>query len=179
MLGLPRVCQDLMTEGREHLETWDALSREFNKAQLLWRSQRERYPSVLRVPRVSRVCVISLSAVCASAVCLSRSSFLAWGALQAALTQRGLGLLAGFRVGGGCSSDSWPTPPGCLGVVLACRSCACYCRVCVYAIAGFSVCLAHAGPTSLERVLDDHHVCSIVSSDGCTRRRHAGQGFRV
>jgi hypothetical protein len=42
-----RVGQDLLTEGREHLETWDALSREFNKAQLLWRSQRERYPSLL------------------------------------------------------------------------------------------------------------------------------------
>ena len=30
-----------MTEGQEHLETWDTLNNEFNKVQLLWRSQRE------------------------------------------------------------------------------------------------------------------------------------------
>ena len=33
-----RSAQDLMTEGQEHLETWDTLNNEFNKVQLLWRS---------------------------------------------------------------------------------------------------------------------------------------------
>ena len=58
--------QDLIAEGRAHLESWDTLAREYNKAQHLWTSQRERCTSLARacgapLLRVPAVCALSFS----------------------------------------------------------------------------------------------------------------------